>query len=125
MKLTNEQIYNLTLYLFREFKDNSLYLPIRINFYLQKNKNQLWFLTQDIESARLGIAKKYGKISKETNRYIIPEEKQDMAQKELNDLSKLEQEVQIYKIKLSDLSDDLKLTMGQMNALMFMIDEEE
>ena len=41
MKLTNRKIYEYALMLAEAFKDNEQKLPIKINFYLQKNKNEL------------------------------------------------------------------------------------
>jgi hypothetical protein len=42
--------------------------------------------------------------------------------KELNDLLGLEQEVNIYTVSIDSFGDELTLTTGQMEALMFMID---
>ena len=44
MKLTNNQIYDYATRLAAEFSDNSLKLPIKVNFYLQKNKAALMTL---------------------------------------------------------------------------------
>ena len=46
----------------------------------------------------------------------------EKAQKELNDLFDLEQEVPIGKISIDKIDEDLVLSAGQMDALMFMID---
>jgi hypothetical protein len=45
------------------------------------------------------------------------------ANKELNDLFNLEQEVQIYTINIDNLSDDITITTAQMEAIMFMIEQ--
>jgi hypothetical protein len=39
----------------------------------------------------------------------------------LDELLQLEQEVQIYKVNIDSFPDDIILTTGQMEALMFMI----
>ena len=52
----------------------------------------------------------------------MPPEKIEKASQELNDLFNLEQEVQIYTIQESSLTDDLTITTSQMEALMFMIE---
>lgn len=121
MKLTNTQIYNYAISLNEAFKDASQKLPIKINFYLQKNKAALTSLAQDIETARLNILRQYGSPSEDGDQYIIPKENIEEAQQELNDLLALEQEVNIYTIDINNLGDDLALTTGQMEAILFMI----
>jgi hypothetical protein len=56
MKLTNNEIYNYANNLFAAFNDGEQKLPIKISFYLQKNKNTLLTLAQDIEKSRIEIA---------------------------------------------------------------------
>lgn len=123
MKLTNTQIYNYANNLFGAFDDREQKLPIKISFYLQKNKNTLLQLAQDIETSRIEIAKTYGTLDEETSQYIIPPEKMEDANKELNDLFSLEQDVQIYTINIDNLSDDITITTAQMEAIMFMIEQ--
>ena len=122
MKLTNTQIYNYAINLNEAFKDTSQKLPIKINFYLQKNKAALTSLAQDIETARLNILRQYGSPSEDGDQYIIPKENIEEAQQELNYLLALEQEINIYTIDINNLGDDLALTTGQMEAILFMID---
>ena len=120
MKLTNQQIFAYANALAQAF-DSEQKLPIKINFYLQKNKNLLMELAQDIEKTRLNIAETNGKLDEEKKQYAIDPEKIETVQKELEDLFSLEQEVNIYTIDIDSLSDNLTLTTGQMEALMFMI----
>ena len=120
MKLTNQQIFTYANALSQAF-DSEQKLPIKINFYLQKNKNLLMELVQDIEKARLDIAETNGKLDEEKGQYAIDPDKIEIVQRELTDLFNLEQEVEIYTIDINSLSDDLTLTTGQMEALMFMI----
>lgn len=122
MKLTNDQIYDYATRLAIEFNDNSLKLPIKINFYLQKNKATLMALAQDLEQTRQSIIENYGQLNEDGTKYTVPADKIEIAQQELSDLFGLEQEVNIYKIDIDTLSDDLVLSAGQMEALMFMID---
>ena len=122
MKITNNEIYTYANALLGAFQDGSQKLPVKVNFYLQKNKNTLLALAQDIEKSRIEIAETYGTLDTETSQYIIPSEKMADAAKELEDLFNLEQEVQIYKINIDSLSDDLAMTTAQMEAIMFMID---
>ena len=122
MTLTNNAIYTYTRQLMDAFQDGEQKLPIKINFYLQKNKNTLLGLAQDIEKARLEIAQNYGTLDEAGEQYVIPNDKLAEASKELEDLFNLEQEVDIYRINIDNLSDDLVLSAAQMEALMFMID---
>ncbi len=124
MKLTNNQIYSNANSLLQEFDAScaDMKLPVKINFYLQKNIQTLKALATEIEENRLAIVRQYGSLTEDGSAYSIPADKVEEAQKELNDLFALEQDVQIYKISIDNLSDDMTLTMSQMEALMFMID---
>lgn len=123
MKLTNSEIYTYTNRLFEAFNDSEQKLPIKISFYLQKNKNTLLSLAQDIEASRIEIAQTHGTFNEETSQYDIPNDKLEEVNKELNDLLSLEQEVQIYTIDINSFSDDLTITTAQMEAIMFMIEQ--
>lgn len=123
MKLTNLQIYNYASNLLEEFSNSAeLKLPVKVNFYLQKNLLTLKNLATEIEESRLNIIKEYGQINEDGTSYFIPNENIEKAQQELNDLFALEQEVQIYMIKLDSFNDDILLSMSQMESLMFMIE---
>lgn len=123
MILTNGQIYDYTSELMREFYDDSLKLPIKMNFYLQKNKKTLFDLAQEIEKSRIEIANAYGELDEETQQYQVPADKVEAASKDLNELFSIEQDVNIYKINIDSLSDDFVLTTAQMEAIMFMIED--
>lgn len=122
MKMTNNEIYNYTRQLMEAFQDGEQRLPVKVNFYLQKNKNTLLALAQDIEKARLEIAQNYGELDESGEQYQIPNDKLAAASKELEDLFNLEQDVNIYKINIDSLSDDLTFTTAQMEAIMFMVE---
>lgn len=122
MKLTNNEIYAYARNLVEAFENNDQKLPIKISFYLQKNKNTLIELAQDIEKSRMEIAQNYGEIDKSNQQYIIPPEKMEEATKELTDLFNLEQEVQIYTVSIDNFDDSFMVTSSQMEAIMFMID---
>lgn len=121
MKLTNNQIYTYATDLVAAFQDSTQKLPIKVNFYLQKNKETLLTLAQDIEKARMNLLNQYGELDNETNRFTIAPENIDIATRELEDLFSLEQEVNIYTVNIDNFGDDLSLTTGQMEALLFMI----
>lgn len=122
MKLTNNQIYNYAVELQKNFLDETQKLPVKINFYLQKNKNILLELAQDIEKSRTDIIQSYSIIDEKTKQSIIPQDKFEEASKELEDLFSLEQEVQIYKVQIDSFPENISFTTRQMEAIMFMID---
>jgi hypothetical protein len=122
MKLTNNEIYNYAIALGKAFDDETQKLPIKVSFYLQKNKKTLIDLAQDIESTRMKIAQENGTFDESTGQYSIDQDKIEEVSKELNDLFNLEQEVNIYTINIDSLDEDLLISTAQMEALMFMID---
>lgn len=121
IKLTNSEIYSHAMKLQSLFGDKTRSLPVKINFYIQKNRSILYTLAQDIEEARLGILKYYGVLNEETNEYEFEKEKAEMASKELEDLFNLTQEVEIYTIDIDAFDNKIDMTIGEIDALMFMI----
>lgn len=122
MKMKNSEIYNYAQALIEAFRDNNQRLPVKINFYLQKNKKTLLSLSQDIEQSRMEIAQNYGILNEEGTAYNIPEENIGIVNTEIQDLLNIEQEVPIYQVSIDSFSDDLTLTTAQMEAILFMID---
>lgn len=122
MKMKNSEIYNYAQALVEAFRDNNQRLPVKINFYLQKNKKTLLGLSQDIEQSRMEIAQNYGILNEEGTAYNIPEENVNIVNTEIQDLLNIEQEVPIYQVSIDSFSDDLTLTTAQMEAILFMID---
>lgn len=124
MKLTNEQIYLYGKQLYTAFSDVKQQLPVKLNFYIQKNKNTLRELSNEIEQSRKDIVYKYGEANEETGDYsVLSADKKALALQELQDLLSLEQEVQIYLIDLNAFEQDVNLTVEQMDAILFMIQE--
>lgn len=122
MLMKNSEIYNYAQALVETFQDNNQRLPVKINFYLQKNKKTLLSLSQDIEQSRMEIAQNYGILNEEGTAYTIPEENIAAVNNEIQDLLNIEQEVPIYQVSIDSFNDDLTLTTAQMEAIMFMID---
>lgn len=122
MKFTNNEIYNLATRLNEVFTDAEQRLPIKLNFFLQKNKKTLIELAQEIEENRMNILKIYGEIDEESGNLHVPEDKVATANKEIIDLLNIEQEVAIRTVKFEDIPEDLSLTTGQMEAIIFMVD---
>jgi hypothetical protein len=97
-------------------------MPVRINFFLQKNIQILTAAAEEIEVARLKIAQDFGELNKDGTQFVIPPEKILEARKELNDLFNLEQDLSIHIFKLEDF-DGIDLTYQQLSNIMFMIEE--
>lgn len=122
--MTNAEIYGLSQALNIAFNTEEKYLPAKVNFYIQKNKNLLSQLNDAIQQTRMNIITHYGYLESE-NSDTYQFEKEDLVQanKELAELLNITQEVSISTIKLSDL-DGLDFTPKQMQALLFMIEED-
>lgn len=125
MIISNEKIINFYELLNNSFQDNKKYFPAKILFTIRKNIQTLQQLTDDIYIIRNNIIQHYGFLEDSQNEiYKVPEDVRNIAQKELDDLLEIEQEVNILKLKFKDI-EDLEFTSNQMEALMFMIDEED
>ena len=122
MKMTNLEIYTIAKAMGEAFTDGAQYLPVKVNFFIQKNKSMLMTLAQDIDNARVEIVRNYGELNEEQDAFIVPDDKLDIANQELADLFSIEQEVDVKKISIDNLPDDISLTTAQMEAIMFMID---
>ena len=122
MKMTNLEIYNIANNLLEAFNDNSQKLPVKVNFFLQKNKKVLLSLAQEIEEERISIAQNYGKLDSESGNYSVDLEHIEAAQQDLDNLFNIEQDVNIAKINYNDLDPNMELTTAQMEVLMFMIE---
>lgn len=123
MKMTNLDIYNYGKAMIDTFQDSNQKLPVKVNFYIQKNKATLLPLAQEIEEARINIIRTHGTLDNATGQYnVIGEEETKAAIAELDELFAIEQDVNIYKVNIDSFSDDISLTTGQMEAIMFMID---
>ena len=124
MKLTNKQIYEYAEKVLKVFSvDEEIYLPIKINFYLHKNRDILMELAKDIEKQRIEIIKKYGILNEETKEYEVPKDKITDVLNEIDELFSLTQDVTLYFVNMDEIKDDLTLTTQQMDALMFMIED--
>lgn len=120
--MTNSEIYNIATILGKAFEDEKQVLPVKVNFYMQKNRSTLTALAQEVEKARVEILQKHGTLNEETNQFEFSSDVAETVIQELNDLLSLEQEVNIYTVSIDNFGDELTLTTGQMEALMFMID---
>lgn len=123
--MSNLEIYNNANALLTAFADfENIVLPVKVHFYFQKNMDNITEIAKDIEKAREEILRKHGTLSEDGMNFTFPSEIVEEVNKDINDLFTLEQEVKINLIPLSWL-ESLSLTAKQVNALTFMIDEEE
>lgn len=122
MKLTNEKIYNITNAYTEAFADFKSYIPAKVNFAIQKNMQMLAAAAQGIEETRMEVAKHYGVMSEDGQRYEIPEDARPQVQQELSDLFSIEQELEIKTFKIDDLG-SVEFTPAQMQTIMFMIED--
>ena len=122
--MKNSEIYSIGMQLAEHVINLNLSLPVKVNFYLQKNINALMAMATELEQARNGILERYGTLNPETNQYDFEDDKLVQANQELMDLFELEQEVPIYEISLEAFG-DAELSSKQVNAISYMIKEEE
>ena len=107
-------------------EENNIELPIKANFYLQKNIKIIMEAAQEINDARLKIGAKYGEYNAQEESYFITDSnKLERARQDLYNLLSIDQILDICMISLSDLENMAKpLTVLQMNAIFFMIDDD-
>lgn len=124
MKFKNYEIVQHSEELKKYFltENNNQYLPIKLNYAIQKNLASLLQNYASIDSSRNTICKHYGTLNDAGDAYHFPPETIDVVNNELQDLYNIEVEVAIMLVKLSDI-ENLELTPNQMNAIMFMIEE--
>lgn len=124
MLLTNDFILAFTNKLSNLVVDDSARFPAKIAYILQRNFKTLFPIFEEAHRARLNICETYC-TSKENDTYHF-EDKDKLAQanKELQDLMNVQQEVNILKFKIEDLG-DMQFTGAQMDVLMQMIEDGE
>ena len=122
--MTNAEIYQTALVLLNSFRDmGDVYMPAAVSYSLQKNSTTLVQLGEEIEKSRIDILEHYKTEQSEGDNITIAPENIDKANKELNDLLQMQQEVKLYCFGIEDIA-DIKFTGAQMQALMVMIDED-
>ena len=126
--MSNIEIYNTANALSELFNDmvtKEMKLPVKVNFYFQKNMNALVAMAQELDQEKNNIVLKYGTVDAEDpNKVNLSPDVLDDANKELADLFALEQEVAVNVIEL-DWFDGIEMTPQQLAAITFMIKDEE
>lgn len=124
MKMYNHEIYNRAIALIQAFEgDESQKLPIKLSYAIKKNTSVLKSIAEGIEKSRMELIDKYAIIN-ENGEKLIPAEKADEANAEYSDFMNMEEEVNVHTIKISSLSDSIELTDAQMEAIMWMLEDE-
>lgn len=121
--MTNLEIYAYADALMNAFKEE-LTLPVKVNFYLQKNMTRMIDAGKEIEKTRMEIIQKNGTLTEDGQNIEVPADKVEAVNKELEDLFALEQEIKVNEIAL-DAFDGIELTSAQVAAIAFMIKDEE
>lgn len=103
-------------------QESSQYLPVRLNYAIQKNLATLVLLYNGINDSRQKILEHYGVYNEDNDQYSVDEENIEAVNAELKDLQSLVNEVNIMTVPLNSI-EDLSLTAAQMNAIMFMVTE--
>ena len=122
MLLQNKDIIEYYEQIIEAFNNTSQYLPAKINFIINKNVLLLKNLTNEIYIMRDNIVKHYGEQIGDLEFEISDSQARQKAQLELDELLTVEQTVTILKIKIKDI-ENLNFTFNQMQAIMFMIEE--
>ena len=126
--MSNIEIYNIATALSELFNDmvtKEMKLPVKVNFYFQKNMNALVAMAQELDQEKNNIVLKYGTVDTEDpNKVNLSPDVLDDANKELADLFALEQEVAVNVIEL-DWFDGIEMTPQQLAAITVMIKDEE
>ncbi len=124
MRLSNKDILEILNNYDKNFNESlTINLPIKIGYYIQKNIRKLKNIKVDIDKMLVYIGEKYGTL--EEDGYVIKPENMTHAQKELDNLYGITQEINIDTISLNDFPNDLFINMNQLDTLMFMIKEEK
>lgn len=121
--MTNLEIYAYANALMDAFKEE-ITLPVKVNFYLQKNMTRMIEAGKEIEKARMDIIQKYGTPTEDGQNIEVSADMVEAVNKELEDLFALEQEIKVNEIAL-DAFDGIELTSAQVAAIAFMIKDEE
>jgi len=121
--MINLEIYAYANALMDAFKED-IVLPVKVNFYLQKNMTRMVEAGKEIEKTRMDIIQKYGTPTEDGQNIEVPAEMVETVNKELEDLFALEQEIKVNEIAL-DAFDGIDLTSAQVAAITFMIKDEE
>lgn len=122
MKFSNQDIYQIAININGNLDNLNIYIPAKANFFLQKNIQVIAAAGQEIEKARVDIAKHYGVLDDNGTGYQIPEDKKEQVYQEFEDLFSIEQDLDIKTFSIDALG-NAEFTPAQMQTIMFMIED--
>lgn len=106
-------------------KDNTLHLPAKVAYAIVHNLRTITPIAQDILEQKEKIGATYGKYVEDGTGgayFHIPENKVEIANKELDDLLEMDTPFSPLQIKMESI-ENLELSIDAMQALYFMIGE--
>ena len=122
MKLTNGEIVTLYEGLYKLREGRSAPLPIKVGFSIIKDMKILEPIYSSITTMRNDIAQRLG--TPQDNGYIeIPSENVEEANREFENLSEIENQIDLDLISLSSLQ-NLQFSLDEINALYPIINSE-
>lgn len=124
MILTNQEIYEMAKKM-PSLNASSVTLPIKLSFRIKKNAKQLLELGREIEENLFMIYEKYNIDINSNEPQKIDKETVDQCNSDIADLMNIKQDINLLTINLSDIPEDTQISMSDMDAILFMIDEEK
>lgn len=106
-------------------QDATMRLPARSMFALSQDLRLLQPIVEDIQNTRVQILQRLG-VQDEENQdsFFIPPENRETLQHEMEALDNIDNNVELRKIKLSDL-DNINFSLDIMNDIFPLIEEED
>lgn len=126
-KLTNADVlafYNklMEMHAKEEKTGESIFKSIKVNFAIRRNKEKLLPILRSYEESRQEIVKKYKDENSTDEKIQIKIECAEQYSNDMNELLNIENEVDIHSVAIDALS-ECNLTMSEMDAIYFMIEE--
>lgn len=115
---TSNELFNIAEYISNNPFRTDTYIPVKYNFYIQKNIEIVLKEYERIQKHRRDILMHYGET--EGDEFTIPKDKINDTNKELEELSNLEHELDLTILSINDI-ENLELTTGELKSIMFMI----
>lgn len=122
MKMSNKDILEITEGLSNIVQDQSC-LPASVSYSVIRNLKILSSIAEDIYNERKKIIERYGEQVDDIT-YSIPEEKRDVANKELNNLLAVNTSVPLATFSI-DILQGYDIPLKVMNILYFMVEADE
>lgn len=117
---TSNELFEIAENIYNNPFRNEIYIPVKYNFYIQKNIEVILKEYDRIQKHRKNIIEHYGESQADGN-FIIPKDKINDTNKELEELSNLEHELDLTILSINDI-ENLELTTGELKSIMFMIE---